>query len=115
MKLSVIERVVLSNILPKEGSFANLRLLRIVREELSFNEEENKLLGFRQEGNQLMWNSKIVKGKQVDIVEDRDFRIGDVVTKLIKDELGSLNSQAKLTEQHFSLYEKFVAGDSNEI
>lgn len=104
----------LSNILPKEGSFANLRLLRIVREEISFNEEENKLLKFRQEGPQLIWESKIVEGKQTDVFPERDFRIGDVVTKLIRDALEALNSQAKLTEQHFSIYEKFVAGDGDD-
>ncbi len=114
MKLSVIERVMLSNVLPTEGTFANLRLLRVVKEEISFNEEENKLLNFRQEGTQLMWDSKIVDGKQVETFPERDFRIGDVVTKLIREALEQLNSEAKLTEQHFSVYEKFVAGDADE-
>ena len=114
MKLNILDRIMLSNILPKEGTFANLRLLRIVKEEISFNEEENKQLNFRQEGPQLMWESKIVDGKQVDMFPERDFRIGDVVIKLIRTELESLNSQAKLTEQHFSIYEKFVAGDGDE-
>ena len=111
MILNTLDRVILSNILPKEGTFANLRLLRVVREELSFNEEENKLLNFRQEGPQLLWESKTVDGKQVDLIPERDFRIGNVVTKLIRDELESLNSQSKLTEHHISIYEKFVAGD----
>ena len=114
MKLTILDRVILSNILPKEGSFANLRLLRVVREEISFNEEENKLLKFQQDGNQLRWESKVVDGKQVDAFPERDFRIGDVVTKLIRDELEKLNDNSKLTEQHFSIYEKFVAGDSDE-
>lgn len=114
MILNILDRVVLSNILPKEGTFQNLRLLRVVKEEISFNEEENKLLKFRQEGTQLLWESKLVDGKQVDVFPERDFRIGDVVTKLIRDELEKLNSEAKLTEQHFSVYEKFVAGDADE-
>ena len=114
MKLTILDRIMLSNILPKEGTFANLRLLRVVREEISFNEEENKLLNFKQEGTQLKWESKLVDGIPTDVFPERDFRIGDVVTKLIRVELENLNNQSKLTEQHFSIYEKFVAGDSDE-
>jgi len=32
MKLSVLDRIMLLNVLPKEGSFANLKILRIARE-----------------------------------------------------------------------------------
>ena len=108
MKLSVLDRIMLSNVLPKEGTFANLRLLRVVKEEISFNEGENKLLNFRQDGDQLHWDSKLVDGKQVDVFSDREFSIGEVVTKLIRSELEKLNSKAKLTEQQFSIYEKFM-------
>ena len=109
MKLSVMERIILLGILPKEGSFANLRLLRSVKEALSFNEEENKLLKFRQEGEQTLWEDRtIVDGKAVPTVPEREFAIGKVVTSLIAKELETLNKQQKLTEQHFSLYEKFI-------
>ena len=108
MKLSVIERVMLANILPKEGTFANLRLLRVVKEEISFSEEENKALDFEQDGDQLKWKFKIEEGKLVDLIPEKEVAIGEVVTKLISKELNSLNSKAKLTEQHFSLYEKFI-------
>ena len=109
MILNILDRIILSNILPKEGSFVNLKLLRVVREEISFNEEENKLLDFRQEGEQLKWEAKIAGGKQVDIFPERDFKIGEVVTKLIQTALEKLNAQAKLTEQHLSLHEKFIS------
>ena len=46
MKLNVLERIVLLNILPQQGSFSNLKLLRVAKEALSFTEEENKLLNF---------------------------------------------------------------------
>ncbi len=112
MKLTILDRIILSNILPKEGTFANLRLLRKVRELLSFDEDENRVLKFRQEGPQMFWEpDRMEDGKLIQIVPDRDFPIGEVVTQLIVTKLNELNSQAKLTEQHFSLYEKFVIVD----
>ena len=99
----------LIGILPKEGSFTNLRLLRTTKEDLSFNEEENKFLKFRQEGEQMIWDDrKVVDGKSVPTVPEREFAIGKVVTSLIVKALDTLNRQQKLTEQHFSLYEKFI-------
>lgn len=64
MEFSVLERILLLQALPKEGSFANLKLLREVRESLSFSEEEHKLLGFRQEGDQTRWNDLIIVDKK---------------------------------------------------
>ena len=112
MILNTMERIMLSQLLPQEGTFANLRLLRKVRELISFDEDENRVLKFRQEGPQMLWESdKKVGGKLVPIIPDRDFPIGEVVSQLIVSKLNELNSQAKLTEQHFSLYEKFVLID----
>jgi len=109
MNLSVIERIILLGILPKEGSFANLRLLRSVKEDLSFDENENKLLKFRQNEGNTMWDDvKMVDGKPIPMVPERKFAIGSVVTGLIVSALNDLNKQQKLTEQHFSLYEKFI-------
>ena len=108
MELNVLERIVLIGTLPKEGNFENLRLLRIAKEKISFNEEENKALKFRQEGDQFKWDSKIVDDKQVDIIPLKEIDFGETVTKLIVDSLKALNDQGKLTENHFSIYEKFI-------
>ena len=109
MKLSVLDRIMLLNVLPKEGSFANLKILRIVRENISFNEEENGLLKFKQDGERTVWNDTVVSdGKLVPTVPELEFTIGKVVTNLIVEELRRLNDEQKLTESHFSLYEKFM-------
>ena len=57
MQFSVLERILLVQALPREGSFQNLKLLRECREALSFNEEENKELKMRTEGDQVFWES----------------------------------------------------------
>lgn len=133
MKLNTLERLMLLNVLPKEGSFANIKLLRIAREELSFDERENKSLNFRQEDNKTMWNQTVIVNKGTGeplkgdpelinkmvmanpdrfemkpTVEDKEISFGEVVTNLIIKALKDLDAQEKLTEQHFSVYEKFI-------
>ena len=55
MKLTVIERMILQQVLPAEGTFQTLKLLRVLKEELSFTEKENKFLNFQQEGTMINW------------------------------------------------------------
>jgi len=100
MKLSVLERLIALNILPNEGSYTNLKLLREAKESLSFNEKENKDLAFTQDEGGLKWKA--------DAVGDKEVEVGEVVTKLLSKELKKLNDEEKLTEEHVSLYSKFV-------
>lgn len=100
MELTILERLILSNLLPAQGNFVNLKLLRVVRENLSFTEEENKLLNFRQEGDQMKWNDGVVADKEIEI--------GEVVTQIIVKELKKLNDEEGLQNEQLSVYEKFV-------
>jgi len=107
MKLNVLERLILLNILPREGNFTNLKILRVAKEALSFTEEENKVLKFRQQdspdgtkGGAMMWEGEAVGEKEI--------VLGEVVTQLIAKELKRLDGEEKLTDEHFSVYEKFI-------
>jgi len=100
MELSVLERLVLLAILPKEGNFTTLKLVRKLREELSFSEEEHKTLGFVQEGGQVKWNENPSIRK--------DLQIGEKMSDLIANTLKKLSDESKLRDEHFTLYEKFV-------
>ena len=99
ISLNVLERLLLLNLLPKEGSLVNLKLIRVAREALSFTEEENEQLKFKQEGDQLRWN---------EAVGEKEFNLGAVVTKLAVEGLKELDKKEKLTEGHVSLYDKLV-------
>jgi hypothetical protein len=110
-KVNVVERLMLLSLLPKEGSFTNLRLLRVVKEALSFSEAENKKLKFKQtEGPDgvpvVNWTPGVVAAKVI--------FFGDVVEKIIRDELVRLDKAEKITENHYSLYEKFMEGHEGE-
>jgi hypothetical protein len=105
-KLDVLERLMLLQVLPKEGNYSNLKALRVVREKLSFTEAENKALAFREEAGMLRWNPLGCPEKEI--------FFGEIIEGLIVKALKALNKQEKLTVDQFSLYEKFVGADETE-
>lgn len=104
MKLSVLERVTLLSILPEQGNFVTLKILRKLRESLAFDETEAKALSISQVDDRLTWNAQADTGKEI--------QIGEKASDIIVAALTKLNDENKLTEQHYSLYELFVAGNA---
>ena len=102
-KLDVLERLMLLQVLPKEGNYSNLKQLRVLREALAFTEQESKALAFREKAGLLRWNPNAVP--------DKDFFFGEIIEGLIKKALKELNRMEKLSQDHFSLYEKFVGAE----
>lgn len=138
MLLSVHDRLMLLSLLPREGNFTNLKLLRKAREALSFNETENKALNVREEGEgaerRMIWNNFVIVEKDTGrpfvppfslgdqsmiaanegnyetrpAVEDKDIGLGEVVTQLIVKALKDLDEKNKMTADHLNIYEKFM-------
>ena len=100
MILNTLERLMLLGTLPKEGDFTTLKIIRKMREDLSFSEEEHARLNFKTTDVGMAWDAS---GDQ-----PRDFSFGEKATDLIASALKKLNAEKRLTEDHFSLYEKFV-------
>ncbi len=103
MLLSVFERVLLLNILPREGDFKTLKILRKLKDDLGFSEDELKALQFKQEGTKVEWRQEADTPKEVPV--------GEVAHGLIADILKKLDEQKKLQMEHMDLYEKFVLGE----
>jgi hypothetical protein len=101
MILTTLERLLLLNILPKEGDFTTLKIVRKLREALSWTEAEYAERNFttNAEGG-VTWTLG-----NPDAVE---IPIGEKATDIIVGALKKLNDEKKLNEQNFSLYEKFV-------
>lgn len=106
MKLSVKERIDVLSILPREGNFINLKLVRKIREDLSFNETENKALKFKYlDDGRVTWDRKVAK-KTI-----KDVEIGATVMEIIRKKLTQLSKAEKLSDEHIDLYAKFVGED----
>lgn len=99
MKLTVAERLILLGLLPKEGNFTMIKLVRELRENLSFTEKEHKALEFNNTDGNITWK---------ETVQPKDIQIGEVLTIEIKGILKKMDEEKKLTEQVLTLYEKFM-------
>lgn len=135
MKLTVSERLILQSILPQEGDFITLKLVRKLREALAFNEKEIAEINFRYHwkcprcpkvelasdapkcpdcdvymipAGQVTWDED--KAKKV----VKDVFMGAKMLALCETAIKKLSDEKKLTEEHFSLYEKFIEGAGEE-
>ncbi|KKN22565.1 hypothetical protein LCGC14_0913680 [marine sediment metagenome] len=100
MKLSVQDRLVLLNCLPTEGDFTMLRIVRELRESLSFSEADHTEFELKVDDGHVGWNPQKAVDKEVEI--------GGKGTAIIVKALGQLDTEKKLTENHLSVYEKFM-------
>lgn len=100
MKLNVLNRLLLLNLLPKEGDITTLRIIRKLQEELSFSEEEHKALNFTEDGTALNWTSSADVPKEVSI--------GVKASAIIVDVLEKRNAEKKLTAEFLPLYDLFI-------
>lgn len=98
MKLNVLERIALMQILPEKANFINFKILNELRATLSFNEQEIKDMGIEQKDNQITWtNSK-----------EAEIEIGDTARSIICTQLKKLDNDNEIDAQTASLYEKFI-------
>lgn len=104
MLLDVMERFALLALLPQQGDFTTLKIVRETREELSFTEEENAILDFQShDDGRVTWNA--------DADPHREFRFGQKAARIIQDALEKADKQSKLTLQQLPLYEKFMESE----
>ena len=103
MLLTVRERLILQSILPQEGDFLTLKVLRNLQGDLSFTEEELAKYKFVQSENQVTWDNTVEQGK--------DIEIGRKANDIIVLALSKLNEQKKLRMEHFDLYSRFIGGE----
>ena len=106
MKLDVRERLILLSVLPAEGNFITLKVVRKLKDDLSFSEEEIKQYKFVQKENQVTWNDKVEQEKLV--------TIGTQAKIIIQDALKKLDEDKKLRDEHFTIFEKFVEKAKDE-
>jgi len=135
VRLTVFERLMLQSILPQEGDFVTLKLVRKLRETLAFDEREIKEIDFKtnwrcpkcqkvelsaevikcldcgvymQSAGAVTWDEE----KALKIV--KDIHLGDKMLALCSSILKKLSDEKKMSEQHMSLYEKIVSAEEQD-
>jgi len=104
-KLSVPERLTLLSILPQENNFINLQIIRGASFSIGFGDEESVELSIKQTGENISFDAK--KG-----IIEKPIEIGERAYALICEVLEKLDKEKKLTQSHFTLYEKFIKRES---
>ena len=97
MKLNVLERIMLMQILPNEGNYITFKMLTELKLALTFSEAEYKDYGITEENKQITWKKD----------GQKEVEIGEKMTEVIKTALKKIDEDNKVNAQLFSLFEKF--------
>ena len=82
MRLTIIERIELLKILPKEGDFVTLKLVRDLQNDLSFTEEEIKESKMKLSAGVYAWEKNVMK--ELEFGEATEAILEDVLKKADK-------------------------------
>ena len=100
MELGVKERVVLLQLLPTEADYITYKIIEDLKMELSFSEDEIKEFEITVVQGQILWNTKKIKTKEIEI--------GETAEKIITKALEEADKQNKINGDNSKLYERFV-------
>ena len=101
MELNVFQRLLLLAILPDAGDITTIRIVQKLREDLSFSEEEHKVLQFETNTT-----TGATKWKETDL--SKSVEIGTKAQELIVKQLRALDESKKLTAQHLPIWDLFI-------
>jgi len=100
MELSTAERFQLLKITAGlESNLATLRIIRDLRHDLSFSEEELQALNLTQDGTTLRWTGT---------TPDKAVELGPAARGAVVNVFKKLEAEERLTLEHLPLYEKFL-------
>ena len=103
MRLGIHDRLLLLQVLPKEGDLVTLRIVREVRDALSFSEQEHTRFHFTYpEKGRVEWDKSTEVLKEVDI--------GPTAHGLIAKGFDALSKEGKLRLEWLPLVEQFTNG-----
>ncbi len=106
MKLTILERVLLLGILPREGNIVTVNNSQNVTNLVKFSPEEMDSLGIVQNDKGMQWNAEAAEA-----IGDKEVAIGVSGAELVKTTLKKLSDEEKLPRDALSLYKKFVDGN----
>ena len=115
IELNISERMILLGLLPDKGNIDQIRKISLLRGLIGFDDAEILKMNIRKP-NELYYDDNgqqavVPEGKIIwddENEEPRQFKFGASDLNIIYDILNGLNDSGQLTEEHISLYEKFM-------
>ena len=112
MEFTVLERIYLGQILPLEGDFTAVKIIRRLQEEISLDEADRKEINFHYVEEKDPDTGEMVRTGQARWDEDatlvKNIEIGDFANAIIVEALEKLSNEGHLRLEHGDLYERFV-------
>uniref|UniRef100_A0A6M3K8Y7 Uncharacterized protein n=1 Tax=viral metagenome TaxID=1070528 RepID=A0A6M3K8Y7_9ZZZZ len=99
MELGIRERIMLLGILPQEGKVITLKIVKQLRDDLGFSEDEIK-------DNEMVEADGSVKWLENGYL--KEVPVGEKATDVIADAFKKLDGDGKMQIQFLDVYDKFV-------
>ena len=99
--LTVQDRIALLSILPAQGNITTLKIVRQLREDLSFTEDEHKQYGIVMEDSRILWDASL-NGQTADV------KIGLKAREVIVASLNDMDRKKKLEDGHVGIWNRFM-------
>ncbi len=110
MEFSVLDRVVMLNLLPVQGDVYSLKLIREFREALGFSDAEQVELNVRPgpDGKGVSWDDEhqVLPKKVV---------VGSRIHTLVENRFHELDANKQLGMEALDLYERFIEAQDEEV
>lgn len=106
MKVTILERVLLMGILPREGNVVDMNNSQNIRTAVEFSPEDLDKLKVVQTEKGMEWDAEAANE-----IGEKDVVVGVSGAELIKKTLKKLSDEEKLPMDALSLYRKFVDAD----
>ena len=104
IKLSVVNRLSLLGLLSNEGDLTTVKMIRELREELSFTQDEHALLKFKPTGDgKVIWNEENVPSKKYEFIG-----IKEILVETVKTKLREMEDKKVLKLDYLDLYETLI-------
>jgi hypothetical protein len=102
MLLKLLDRFLLLKALPKEGSYASLKIVQDLKLKLALTEEEFKEYEVKESEGNITWSPEKDLGKEIPIGE----KANDIIVMSLK----KRDRDEELTLEEMGVYEKFIQG-----
>ncbi len=102
VELSVLERVLLLQVLPAEGNLLTVRSVKAIRDAVEFGDEEQDRIKMKVIGQQIAWDPKLADEA------DREVAFSARGLVVIEDALKALETKSALRPEYLTLWDKFV-------
>ena len=107
MDFDVRDRLILLNVIPVQGNLVTLKMVRVLREELGFDNDEYQAFNLRTEGGSFHWDETKERSKEVSVPI--------TMQELIISAFGKLSKENALHLEHVDLYERFMLAKAERL